>query len=106
MDVSAIGVQRREEPRGPRMVKMGFMVGTTTCSENLCNIQRGTNKTRDGELENSGFKGKQSQVQVLVTLNMAEIHFALFLLEVQLKTGTEHFRRIIFIKATLNYEVG
>lgn len=82
MDISAIGVQRREESLGPRMVKMGFMVGTATCSENLCNIQRRTNKTREGELENSGFKGKQSQVQVVVMLNMAEIYFALFLLEV------------------------
>lgn len=79
MDVSAIGVERREESLGP---KMGFMVGTATHSGNLCNIQRRTNKTRKGELENSGFKGKQSQVQVVVMLNMAEIYFALFLLEV------------------------
>lgn len=35
------------------------MVGTATCSENLCDVQRRTDKTGERELGSSGFKGKQ-----------------------------------------------
>ena len=59
---------RGEKDPGPQD---GLLVRAATCSENLCNIQRRSKKTREGELETSGFTRKQSQVKVSVMLHMA-----------------------------------
>lgn len=47
-----------------------MMVGAGTGAENLCNIQKKTNKTRFREPETSGFKGKQSQVKIYFGLDI------------------------------------
>ena len=72
----------------------GLLGRAATCSENLCNIQRRTKKTREGELETSGFTRKQSQVKVSVMLHVAmyiwpDVISGSVLLEAQIKVGIQ-----------------